>query len=417
MDTAWLVLLLPLAAASGWWLSARKAKESSEKKYHQSCLLGINQLLSSEDDAALESFLDAVGQQPKSVEFQILLGNLCRRKGEYERASLMHQSILNQLSHPVEIREQAQFELAQDYQAAGWLDRSESLYQELMKSSNYQLDTANNLLKLYQHQRDWSNAIQTAKFLQAQGHKSQYLSERLAHYHCELCEQNIRDGHFPDAEHSLSEAEKTEPTNPRVLILNARLATFKGEPEKAVEIWRKLEWMAPGFVGVSIAYIHDSFELLQNKPAYITFLKQAVTSSHDPKVLSALLDTFQTENVQKSSQFLIQYIKDKPSLEGLKQILLNWKELPNAISRDELMFLVEAMVDLVRSEAKFQCLECGFKAEAFEWSCPGCQQWGTYQCTSLSLRGVEHRSKRPLASEEGLAEIHTELVKGDIPPH
>ncbi len=78
-----------------------------------------NRVLAMEDDEALPSFLNTMNQQPKSVESQMVLGSLCRRKGEYERASLIHQTILNNASHAPATREQAQFELAQDYQAAG----------------------------------------------------------------------------------------------------------------------------------------------------------------------------------------------------------------------------------------------------------------------------------------------------------
>jgi lipopolysaccharide biosynthesis regulator YciM len=387
MNAAWLLLLLPLAAASGWWFATRRtqSRERASQDFDQSCLLGINRVLAMEDDEALSSFLSTMDQQPKSVELQMVLGSLCRRKGEYERASLIHQAILNNRSHSPGTREQAQFELAQDYQAAGWLDRSESLYVELLDSPRFQSETATNLIRIYQQEKDWENAVQTGNILRERGNVSDALSEQLTHFYCELCEQNIRAGRFPVAENYLYEAEKIQVANPRVIILRGRMATFKGDHQAAIAAWKKLKLIAPGFLGLAIPHIQDSFLVLQDENGYQTFLQQAARSSQAPEILSALLDIFKAENPQSVSRFLIQYLKEKPNVEGLKQILSNWKEIPAQISRDELLFLVETLLNLLQQEGRYQCSGCGFKAESFEWSCPSCSKWGKYKRNSLSL--------------------------------
>jgi lipopolysaccharide biosynthesis regulator YciM len=387
MNAAWLLLLLPLAAASGWWFASRKfqSRERAKLNFEQSCLMGINRVLAMEDDEALTSFLNAMGQQTKSVELQMVLGSLCRRKGEYERASLIHQAILNNLAHSSDTREQAQFELAQDYQAAGWLDRSESLYVELLDSQRFQRETAINLIRIYQQEKDWENAVQIGNKLREQGHDSDPLSEQLTHFYCELCEQCIRAGRFPLAENYLCEAEKIDPANPRVIILKGRMATFKGDHPAAIGAWQKLKLIAPEFLGMAMQHIQDSYLVLQDEEGYHTFLQQAARSSQAPEILGALLEIIRAENPLGASRFLVQYMKEKPNIEGLKQILSNWKEVPAQISRDELLLLVETLLSLVQKEDRFQCGGCGFKAEKFEWSCPSCNRWGEYKRHSSSL--------------------------------
>ncbi len=387
MNAAWLLLLLPLAAASGWWFASRKfqSRERASLNFEQSCLIGINRMLAMEDDEALTSFLNAMDQQTKSVELQMVLGSLCRRKGEYERASLIHQAILNNLAHSSDTREQAQFELAQDYQAAGWLDRSESLYVELLDSSRFQRETAVNLIRIYQQEKDWENAVQIGKTLCDQGHDSDSLSEQLTHFYCELCEQCIRAGRFPLAENHLCEAEKIDSANPRVIILQGRMATFKGDHKAAIDAWQKLKLIAPEFLGMAMQHIQDSYLVLRDEQGFQTFLQQAARSSQAPEILSALLNTIKAGNPLSASRFLVQYMKEKPNIEGLKQILSNWKDVPAQISRDELLLLVETMLRLVQQEWRFQCGGCGFKAGKFEWSCPSCNRWGEYKGSSLNL--------------------------------
>ena len=251
MDAAWLILLLPLAATSGWWFAVYRGhhRDQLSQEDNQSYLFGINQLLEIDDDEALKSFLETMVDQPKSVELQMVLGSLCRRKGEYERASLIHQTILSNPSHTADTRQQAQFELAQDYQSAGWLDRSESLYLELLNSSRFKHDTATSLLRIYQHEKDWESAVQMANLLRKLEPESESLSEQLAHFYCEMCEGCIRDGRFPDAERYLQNAQQIEPANPRVIILSGRIAIFKGEHRLAQQAWKKLELVAPAFLG------------------------------------------------------------------------------------------------------------------------------------------------------------------------
>ena len=387
MNAAWLLLLLPLAATSGWWFATRRThlREQASLDFDQSCLLGINRVLAMEDDEALASFLSSMEQQPKSVELQMVLGSLCRRKGEYERASLIHQAILNNHSHSTGTREQARFELAQDYQAAGWLDRSESLYVELLDSVRFQSETAINLIRIYQAEKDWENAVQTVMFLREQGHVSDALLGQLTHFYCELCEQGIRAGQFPAAENYLCEAEKIESSNPRVVILQGRMASFKGDHQAAVAAWEKLELIAPTFLGLAIPHIQDSYLVLQDEKGYRRFLQQAARSSQAPEILGALLDTVKAENPQSISRFLLQYLKEKPNLEGLRQILSNWKDIPMQISREELLLLLETMLELAHQEGRYQCGGCGFKADSFEWSCPSCSKWGKYKRSDVNL--------------------------------
>ena len=412
MNAAWLILLLPLAAASGWWFATRRSqgRDAAGMSFDQSCLIGINQVLAMEDDEALSAFLEAMDEQPKSVELQMVLGSLCRKKGEYERASLIHQAILNNQSHSRETREQAQYELAQDYQAAGWLDRSESLYVELLESSRFQRDTAINLIRIYHQEKDWESAVQMGNLLREQGYEAEEFAEQLTHFYCELCEQSIRAGRFPSAEAYLEEAEKIDPANPRVVILQGRMASFKGDHSAAIAAWKKLELIAPALLGLALPNIQDSYLVLQDEQGYKEFLKRASTATRSPEVLSALLDALKAENQQNAGQFLLQYLRDKPNIEGLRQILSGWKELPPQIEREDLLFLIETIAELVQREGRYQCSACGFRAESFEWSCPSCNRWGKYRRNILNL---------PAAPEiTGLQDRHRirEEVKGSSIP-
>ena len=124
--------------------------------------------------------------------------------------------------------------------------------------------------------------------------------------------------------------------------------------------------------------IKESYQQLNDLPAYLKFLKQAALVTHDSQVHAALFKALTAENTQSASQLMMQHLKAQPSIDGLKQLLQNWKTRPNNIKQDDLLFLLESMSALVQQESQYQCKECGFKANGFAWSCPGCFNWSSY---------------------------------------
>ena len=95
-DLQWLLLGLPLAFAFGWLASRldlrqwKREQKDSPKAYYK----GLNLLLNEQHDKAIDAFIEAVQQDPDTSDLHFALGNLFRRRGEFERAvrvlSLIH---------------------------------------------------------------------------------------------------------------------------------------------------------------------------------------------------------------------------------------------------------------------------------------------------------------------------------------
>jgi lipopolysaccharide biosynthesis regulator YciM len=63
---------------------------------------GLNFLLNEQQDQAIDAFIEAVQNDPDTSELHFALGNLFRRRGEYERAVRVHEHLLSRgdLSRP-----------------------------------------------------------------------------------------------------------------------------------------------------------------------------------------------------------------------------------------------------------------------------------------------------------------------------
>src|SRR5690625_5353274 len=99
---------------------------SESRRLPDSYFKGLNFLLNEEPDRAIDAFIEVAKLDSETIELHFALGNLFRRRGEIERAIRVHQSLLARADLDVQSRQDAQFELAQDFLKAGMLGRAEA---------------------------------------------------------------------------------------------------------------------------------------------------------------------------------------------------------------------------------------------------------------------------------------------------
>ena len=120
---------------------------------------------------------------PRHSELHFALGNLFRRRGEYERAVRVHQHLLGRADLAASERDRAQHALAQDYMKAGLLDRAEQAFRALAGTA-FDTEARLALLDLHERSRDWRAAVDVALQLEKSGTGS--FASRIAHYWCEI---------------------------------------------------------------------------------------------------------------------------------------------------------------------------------------------------------------------------------------
>src|SRR6478752_6583411 len=204
-DLQWLLWALPLAFALGWvasrWDARQRRRElqGSQKVYYK----GLNLLLNEQHDKAIDAFIEAVQQDPDTSELHFALGDLFRRRGEYERAVRVHQHLLGRADLSAAERDRAQYAMAQDYLKAGLIDRAEEAFRAL-DGTAYDTEARLALLGLAERSRDWHAAIDVAQKLEKSGTGS--FSTRIAHYWCELSLEADARGQEAEAEVALQRA-------------------------------------------------------------------------------------------------------------------------------------------------------------------------------------------------------------------
>ena len=403
MDPVWLLILLPIAAASGWLMAARDKSGAGDtpvptlNQIPNSFYKGLNLLLNEQPDRALDVFLEATELDQDTVEMHVALGNLFRRRGEIERATQIHQNLVARTDLDPSLRALALYELAQDYFKAGLFDRAEGLLQELRQVEEYNEQACRFLLQIYDQEKEWHSAIVIGEELA--GLTEQDFGEPLAQYCCELAELAIAEGKAGKAEYYLDSALKYVNHCTRATLISGRVAATRGNHVAAIAEWSKLEELAPDALGEVVALMAKSYEALDDKPGYRRFLERAIEVCPDSRIISALVDITRDSSGKLAGQrLLIDIVRKYPNLEGLYQLLRN-RNAPEIFRGEsiDLELITALLSESVGQSREYQCWQCGFNSSSLHWQCPGCKEWGAVQKRTFARdRGNTRKASKSL---------------------
>ena len=392
MDPAWLLLLLPAAALSGWFAATKKEHvvKSQTDRLPDAYFKGLSFLLNEEPDKALQVFLEVVEIDKETIEMHTALGSLFRRRGEVERATRIHQNLVARSDLDQGLRTMALFELAQDYFKAGLFDRAENLFQELTQMEDYRESAYRFLLQIYDQEKEWSNAIVVAEDLQRVS--GQNISITIAQYHCELAEKAITEGDMDKAQRYLRFSFRNDPHCVRATSQSGRVASMLGNHTNAIAIWRGLEHWSPANLGEVVGHIGNSYEELGDMVSFQYFLESALDKAPDPRIISTLVDLVsRNQGEDKGQALLVELVRKHPNLDSLFQLIQS--RAGNEESDADLSIVASLISQVVDKEREYNCRQCGFSTHSIHWQCPGCKGWATVQKKSIQRLAGHHSDK------------------------
>ena len=147
------------------FLTTRKyQKESlSNNVYSAEYYRGLNYLLNDEDDKALKIFTDLIDVDSSTIETHLALGGVYRRRGEFDKAILIHQNLLSRPKLDRGIKNQTLYELGKYFFSAGLYDKSEKILHNLRNNKPYEESCSEYLMLIYELSKDWDSAIKLTK--------------------------------------------------------------------------------------------------------------------------------------------------------------------------------------------------------------------------------------------------------------
>ncbi|WP_374674236.1 lipopolysaccharide assembly protein LapB [Ideonella sp.] len=368
----WWLLALPAAFALGWLASRldlrqlKRENRESPKAYFK----GLNLLLNEQQDKAIDAFIEAVQHDPDTTELHFALGNLFRRRGEFERAVRVHQHLLGRADLAASERDRAQHALAQDFMKAGLFDRAEQAYRALQGTA-FDTEARLALLNLYERARDWSAAAETATALERSGTGS--FGTRIAHHWCELAQEADGKGQAALAQEALAKARRAAPHAPRPLLLAGQRLAAAGQHAEALAAWDELRLHHPAaFALVATGYADSAVACAQQPEAHAR-LQAAYEQAPGLDLLRALarLDGHELSAEPR----LLPHLRQQPTLSAAQAMLARpLADWPTGTAQA----VGEAVARAARPQQRYRCAACGFEAQRYFWQCPGCLSWDSF---------------------------------------
>ena len=373
-DLTWILLGLPIAFTLGWLASRTDLRQLriENRQAPKAYFRGLNFLLNEQQDQAIDAFIEAVQNDPDTSELHFALGNLFRRRGEYERAVRVHEHLLQRGDLPQPDRDRAQHALALDYLKAGLLDRAETALQKL-EGTGHEGEARLALLSIYERSRDWPHCADIASKLNSTGHAS--FTGRQAHYLCEQADALPATGNSTQAIALLERACSTEPTSARPLIDLAKLHLQNDQPQAAFDTLIKLNKTAAQAMPLAAGLLTT---LAQHESLYtpvMTLLKAHYQQAPCIDVVDAIakLET----DPATSRQVYLQHLEIQTSLVAATRWLAGEKCTHPAEEHNH-QLVQRALDQATKPLLRYRCAACGFEATRHFWHCPGCQAWDSF---------------------------------------
>ncbi len=374
-DLQWLLLALPGVFLLGWVASRidlRQVKRE-EQASPQAYFKGLNLLLNEQQDKAIDAFIEAVQQDPDTSDLHFALGNLFRRRGEYERAIRVHQHLLARGDLKREERERAQHALAHDFMKAGLFDRAEDAFKAL-EGTAFATDAKLALLTLHERSRNWHPAIEVARQLEAAGTGS--FAPRMAHHWCEVAQEADARSHSDEAEQALKRAREVAPQSARTLVLQGQRLLRQNKPAEAVAAWDELMAVQPLSFALIAADYAQAAQDAGLAPQAGAKLEALYAQAPSIDVLQAV-NSLQSDANERRAR-LLKHLQKEPSLTAAQGLIRERQASGMALSNDEIERLQEALATAAKPLQRYRCAACGFESQRYFWQCPGCHGWDTY---------------------------------------
>lgn len=407
-----LFLLLPIAAAYGWYMgkrSARFEKHQQENRISREFVTGVNFLLSDQKEEALELFSALAKEKGDDFEAHLTLGNLLRSRGQIDSALQIHESIIASELLTFEQRLLTKQHLGKTYLQAGLLDRAEAIFVSLLDEDEYRVFALKQLLVIYQSTREWELAILHAQTL-LKLYPNQYRT-MIGHFYCELAQKSGLENQNSDAYEHLKNALKFDKKCARASIMLGELLASEGKILDAITIYQSILHQDPLIVIDVLPILEKCYEQLgsntllnsvtqstQTDKAQDTIFKRLNLNSNNFTVLSKIdflkqcigMDIGSDAHIyytdyligQGQTDTAYEHLKTamfkRPTLRLFKAFIsLQLDSTKHYHEQNGLTILSDMLNEQIINKPKYRCVSCGFNANSMYWHCPSCRNWST----------------------------------------
>lgn len=377
-------LLLPLGLLIGW-LAAKRDNVKKQKMLRYLNLRYFIEESQEVDDKALTLPPD---YDADNLNFSLMLGDVFRKRGEIDKAINLHEYLIKEAPTKA-LTEKVYLSLAEDYLAAGMLDRGESTLRLLLESADYKKTALLKLRKVYKQQREW---LQSIAILEQVIPLTPDLRAEMAHLYCELAEEELLQQSSPNLDRLtlwLDKALSVDEDCARANLIRAYALYHYENYEASLESLLQIETQKSELLPVIIPMIYELSILLHRSDYFMEWLDRALLMN-DHIVLKVWKTHYLifNDSFNAGIEYLQSVLKKESNLYGL--MLLNKLQKYQEDHTDAIL-IEKTFREMLDQYAQFRCDSCGYTTKAMQWSCPSCFEWNrSIPVTDIVALKVKH---------------------------
>ncbi len=370
----WSLAMIPIAIGFLWLLfRTTQTHKRQQSTLSSEYFKGLNYLLNDEQGKALDIFVKLVESNWDTIDTHFALGKIYRKNGEMDKAIKIHQGLIARPSLPEQYRSKILLELGYDYLGAGWFDRAEGLFKEVLIQDKKSKEARHNLILIYQQEKDWYKAIEIAVDLFADN--PAVTGPMIAHYYCELADIAKTKGDITQLENNANKALKYDAACVRATILLADQAKASGDYKKAIKLYESIEKQDAESIILVIDSMLECYASLSSENKLYEYLLD-LQKRHENLFLQTVIVSVleKSQGKQAAIDYLSDKIKHQPSLAGIQK-LVSYKE--EEIGADKIFSDLDKAISVMQKDSvEYRCQKCGFSSNTHYWLCPSCNHWG-----------------------------------------
>lgn len=371
------IILLPVFFAMGWFAARVDMKTvlKQAKTVPGGFYKSLDALVDRNSGKAARELAEVIDQQPQSYDLNLTLGKLYRQRGENDKAINMHQALLESPDTVGEKRERVLFELGQNYQSAGLVDRAEQIFLGL-QNGNMAKEARQVLLSIYQQDRDWEKAVETAQLL---SHDEQTYRFEIAQFYCELAQAALFKSDYDTASGYVQKALDANKKCTRANMILGDIEQKRGRFEAAIEAYTAIEKQNHAYLSMVGERLYDAYDALGRPQEGLNVLTGYMQTFPQLDLINVIYEkTLLLHGENEAAQTAAELVRRKPDLSGVYRLLgLQLSGLNPAWKADADM-MRSIVGRQLQKAVMYRCRNCHFKSQVFFWHCPACNKWETF---------------------------------------
>ncbi len=335
----------------------KQKKESIDKKKLESYVKGINYIIEDETDKAIKELTDTAKLDPDMVDIYISIGNLFRKKGEINRALIIHKSLLARPNLSKEKKLEVYLNIGIDYRKAGLYDRAKEYFKNALSLSPKNTMARKLIYEVYEDSKDWENALIWHKRFDGSD------KHVLAHIYTEIGKQKMLENKPEEAKKNFERAIKEYKDCIDAMLNLGDIYLNFGKIEKAYSLWENVCKKRPELCNLALQRIKDVNVLKK------TIVKLLEELPEDNFILFFAAQTyFELGEYEKMLSLYKLLLK-----RGIKSTIMLKHYIETQLKNDRFLNLFAQTLDT--AALAYTCVNCGYSTSKPFFKCPKCKSW------------------------------------------